>query len=59
MDVDIDKILRFRFWVRHNFEWLIGEVIFHREMKQYFRNQMIPVWKFDSQEGRANVYEIT
>ena len=55
--MDIEDALRRRYWVRQNFEWLMGEVSFHREMKQYFKNQKIRLWVMDTEEGRANPYE--
>lgn len=55
--MDIDDALRRRFWVRDNFEWLMSEVIFHREMKEYFKNPKVKIWELDNPEGKANIYE--
>lgn len=57
MDLDINDVLMRRLWVRENFEWLMGEVIFHREMKPFFKNEKISVWKLDAEEGKAKLYE--
>lgn len=54
---NIDEILKKRFWVRENFEWLMGEVAFHKEMKPFFKNKKIKLWSFDQIEGKANLYE--
>jgi hypothetical protein len=59
MDIDTDEILRKRYWVRQNFEWLMSEVAFHREMKLFFKNTRIKLWNLDDSEGRANPYETT
>jgi len=53
---DVDDILRRRYWLKENFEWLINEVVFHREMKDYFSNPKFPLWKYDHEKGSANVY---
>ena len=53
---DVDDILRRRFWLRENFEWLINEVVFHREMKPYFSNEKFSLWKYDQEKGSAKVY---
>jgi len=60
MDIlDIDNVLYRRFWIRLNFEWLMDEVIFHRDMKQYFKNEKIHLWTMGSERGTAKVYETT
>jgi hypothetical protein len=57
--VEIDDILLRRFWVREHFEWLMGEVAFHKEMKQYFKNPKIHLWTMGDKEGKAVIYETT
>jgi len=59
MKDNADDILKSRFWVRENFEWLINEVIFHREMKQFFSNKKLVVWNFYTSEGKVKLYETT
>lgn len=52
---DDELALRRRFWILSNLEWLMAEVTFHRDNDIFFRNEKIPVWKLDTQEGKAKV----
>ncbi len=56
----VDEVLRRRFWLKNNFEWLMSEVVWHRDMKQYFDNPRTAIWKFGDMEGKAHLpYETT
>lgn len=52
---DDEELLKRRFWVMSNLEWLMGEVGFHKDNDLFFRNDKIDVWKLDTPEGKATI----
>lgn len=52
---EIDTKLRNRAWLLGNIEWFISEVQYHREMKKYFGNKKISVWKYGEKESSTKI----
>ncbi len=47
-------ILDKRGWVLTNIEWLMLEMIFHKENRPFFNKEVkISVWKLDDSKGEA------
>ncbi len=54
-DIDIDDVLRRRFWLKQNFEWFMNEVIFHKDMRPYFSERKYVVWNLGEPEGKVKI----
>lgn len=48
MPIDQDTILKRRNWLLKNIDWLMAEVVFHRENEEYFKNDSQVLWHFDA-----------
>jgi hypothetical protein len=58
--LDVDDVLRRRFWLKTNLEWFISEVIFHKEMKSYFaKNNKQKLWNYGESQGKVRIYNET
>lgn len=55
----MDDKLSKRYWIVRNIEWLMDEVVFHKENHEYYKNKKIPLWDLGAERGEAILDEIT
>lgn len=54
-DRSIDNILSRRYWLKENFDWFMGEVMFHKEMKRNFSGKKLTLWKYGENEAKVEI----
>ena len=59
MNPTTDDRLSKRYWIVKNFDWLMDEVIFHKENHEYYKNRKIHFWDLGAEKGQADLDEIT
>jgi len=52
--MDIDSLRR-RWWLINNTEWLMTEVVFHREYRYFINDKKIKIWRLGDKEGCATI----
>lgn len=57
--IDKERTLKKRFWLLSNFDWLLSEVAYHRDMKRFFSDKKYIIWTKGSDEGKVVINEIT
>lgn len=57
--MEVEDVLRRRYWLRTNFEWFMNEVTFYKEMSKNFSERRLIVWEFGNQEGKVKISDET
>ena len=52
-------MLNRRHWMIKNIDWLMDEMVFHKENYDYFKNKSFRLWTLDEETGEADLDEIT
>lgn len=56
--IDKERTLKKRFWLLSNFDWLLSEVAYHRDMKKFFSDKRYTIWTKGHEEGKVGIDEI-
>jgi len=54
-DEVINARLARRYWLINSIDWFIGEVSYHKDMRQYFNNKKIKVWECGQKESKTRL----